>query len=192
MKTDFTGEGQAENKQHTPEELILPPPCKNLPPFRLNYLTMPPSTPPQSCHLPVSLSTITPAVMTATSLYYVDYPSDNLASKIFYLLNNSMYICPSSATHGKLLLTALHSPEERGYWWDLNSLSFPFPNLSAFNLPSFFSFKEQVLSSVQNNLYVLFIWSLPVSFRTLLHLPFYYHLLHRPQRDSSPSSHSRK
>lgn len=69
---------------------------------------MPPSATPQCCHLLVSLSTTTPAIVTGNLTVCVDHSSDNLASKSAYLLNNNgMYLCPSSATHGKLLTTAL-------------------------------------------------------------------------------------
>lgn len=69
---------------------------------------MPPSTIPQCCHLPVSPSTTTPTIIIGNSTVYVDDPSDNLASKFVYLLNNnSGHLCPTSAAHGKLLITAL-------------------------------------------------------------------------------------
>lgn len=57
----------AKNNQHIPEDLVFLPPYKNLL-SGFCYLTIPPPSTPQCCHLPVSLSTTAPNIITAISL----------------------------------------------------------------------------------------------------------------------------
>lgn len=93
---------------------------------------------------------------------YVDDPSNNLASKFVYLFNNSsMYLCPGSATHGKLLVTALYltlggaafaSMEETRLLMRSELLQLPIPKLRCIYSRSSFSFKEKVLSPAQSDL----------------------------------------
>lgn len=96
-------------------------------------------------------STKTLAIIIGNFTVYVDDPSDNIASKLAYLNNNGRCLRHGSASHGKLLTitlyrilgsTAFANTEETSYQWDMDSLSSPFPNLSASTLPSSSSFKE--------------------------------------------------
>ena len=116
----------------------------------------------------------------------------NLASKFAYLINN-ICLCPSSSIHGKLLITALYLTRGgTGYWWDMESCSFPFPKLSASILPFPLVSKNRFFLLFRPiYLPVFFIWSLLVSFRTLLQwlhsLPFYDHPPQTPYTVSSTS-----
>lgn len=166
------GKEQTENNQPTPEDVTLPPPHKNASSFRLLVSDY---APPllflkaviYLCHLPLQVLPSSKQLPGACGWPF--WQSSPMFCKHVSV--------PYFPTPSLLLIIALHlakagaafaSTEQTGYCWDPNFLSFPFPNMPASILPSYFGFKEQVLSPVQSSLSVL----LPDPFLSLSGLGF--------------------